>query len=148
MVSTELKGFNYCYRTKILIRIWIIYLQTVKLFQVVLFNINYHIQYYLFICSQLNGSKNCYAIPIIQFWHAVKEFQVLLFNHNNYFQHSSFVCTQLNISKYYVSLIIQFKSHFTPQLNSQRVISLTIIFDISHLFALNLNAKQSYFTYW
>ena len=36
-------------------------LHTVKWLQVLRFNINYSIQYYSFVCSQLNGSKYNFA---------------------------------------------------------------------------------------
>ena len=49
-----------------------------------------------FICTQSNGSKYCYVIPIVQFQHTVKGFQVLQFDVNNSVQHPSFICTQLN----------------------------------------------------
>ena len=45
-----------------------------------LFNTSNTIQHYLFTCTQLNGSKNCNVILIIQI--------------------KSFVCTQLNSFKY------------------------------------------------
>ena len=52
-----------------------IYLYTVKWLQVLLFNTNNSIQYYSFICTQLNSSKYCYEISV-----------------NN----KLFVCSQLN----------------------------------------------------
>ena len=48
-----------------------------------------------FISTQLNVSKYCYVIPVIQFLHTVKWLKVLLCNTNNSIQHQSFVCTQL-----------------------------------------------------
>ena len=41
-------------------------LQTVKWLQVLLFNTNYSIEHYSFICTQLNGSKYCYVSLTIQ----------------------------------------------------------------------------------
>ena len=79
-----------------------------------------------FICTQSNGYKYSYVIPIIQFQHTVKEFQALLFNTNNSMQYDSFICTQLNSSKYCC-------------------VSLTIQLDISHLFTHNKMVKQFYF---
>ena len=74
--------------------------------------LNKTIQHYSFICKQLNGSKYCYIIPIIQFWHTLKEFQILLFNTNNSIQHYSLICTQVTGSKYcYVSQITHLDSH-------------------------------------
>ena len=43
--------------TKPIIQFW----HTVKEFQVLLFNNNNSIQYYLFVYTQLNGSKYCYV---------------------------------------------------------------------------------------
>ena len=39
----------------------LIFYQTVKLFQALLFNTNYFIEHYTFIYTQLNGSKYCYV---------------------------------------------------------------------------------------
>ena len=36
------------------------------------------IQHYSFVCTQSNGSKYCYVIPINQFLHTVKNFQAFL----------------------------------------------------------------------
>ena len=44
----------------------IICLQTVKRLQALLFNTHYTIQYYLFICTQLSGSKYCNVSLTIQ----------------------------------------------------------------------------------
>ena len=89
-----------------------IYLYTVKWLQVLLFNTNYSIRHYSFICIKSNGSKNCYVMPIFQFMHTVKDFQVLLFNTYNSTKHYSFVCTQISRSNYcYASLIIQSNIH-------------------------------------
>ena len=75
--------------------------QTIKCLQVLLFNTDNSSQHYSLICTQSNGSKNCYIIPIIQFLHTVKRFQV--------FHTNSFICTQLNGSKYcYGTLTIRF----------------------------------------
>ena len=91
-----------------------------------LFNTNYSIQQNSFICTQSNGSKYCYLVPIIQFRHSIKEFQVLLFNTYNSIKHYLFVCTQLNGSNYcYVSLAIQL--------------------NISHLITHSEMIKQFYF---
>ena len=68
--------------------------------QVLLFNTNYFIQHYSFICMESNGSKHCYVILMIPFRHTVKGFQVLLFNTCNSIQHYSFICSRLNGSKY------------------------------------------------
>ena len=58
--------------------------------------------------GQVNGSKYCYVLPIIQFRYTIKELQILLFNINYSIHHYSFVYTQLNGSKYYYeSLTIQ-----------------------------------------
>ena len=51
-----------------------------RLFQVLLFNTSNSIKNCSFICMQLNGSKYCYVILIVQF--------------------KSFLCTQLNCFKY------------------------------------------------
>ena len=59
--------------------------------QVLLFNIGYSIQYYLFVGTKLNGSKNCWLILIIQFRHTVKECEVLLFNTNYSILLNSFI---------------------------------------------------------
>ena len=100
---------------------FIIFLQTVKWLQVLVFNTNYSTEQYSFTSTKSNGCKYCYVRPIFQFRHTVKEFQVLLFNTNFSIQHLSF-CTQLNGSTYcYVSLTIQVS--------------------ISHLFAYSLNVK-------
>ena len=70
--------------------ILIIYLQTVKWLQVLLFNTNHSIQQYSLICSQTNGSKYCYVIPIIH----LKSFKycsstlIILFNIAHLFAHS------------------------------------------------------------
>ena len=40
--------------------------RTVKWLQILLFNTNYSIQHYSFICTQLNGSKCCYIALTIQ----------------------------------------------------------------------------------
>ena len=110
--------------------ILIICLQSVKWLQVLLFNTNYSIQHYSFICTFLNCSKYFYVIPILQFQHAVKEFQVLLLSTNNSIQHYSFICTQLNGSKYcYILLTIQLKiSHSC--INDQAVLFQSIQFKI------------------
>ena len=55
-------GSKYCYVIPI-----IQFRHTVKEFQVLLFNTNYFIQYYLFIYIQLNGCKYCYVSLTIQF---------------------------------------------------------------------------------
>ena len=52
------------------------------------------------IFTQLNWSKYCYVISIIQFLHTVKGFQELIFNSNKSIQRYSFVCTQLDGYKY------------------------------------------------
>ena len=83
-------------------------LQTVKWLQVLLFNTNYLIQHYSFICTQSNDSEYGFLIPIFQLRHTDKEFQVLLFNTNNSIQHYTIFYAQLDGSKnYYVSLRIQ-----------------------------------------
>ena len=107
-------------------------MHTVNWFQLLLFNTNYSIQRNSFICTQSNGSKYCYAIPIIQFRHTVQIHQVLLFQTNNSIQHYTFVCTQIKGSKYcYVSQTIQLDiSHLFTQLNDQRVMLLKIQFSI------------------
>ena len=58
-------------------------------------------------------------------WHTVKWFQVLYGIIDNSIRHQSFVYTQLN---------------------DQTIQFLTVQFSISHLFALSLDAKQSYLT--
>ena len=83
-------------------------------------NTNYSIQHNSFICTQSNGSKYCYVIPIFQFRHTVKGIT------NNLLIHQLFVYKQLN---------------------DQTVLFLTIQFSISHFFAQNLSDKQFYWTY-
>ena len=108
-----------------------------------LFSTNNSIQCYSFICTQLNGSKYCNAMQMIQYKQTLKELQVLLFNTNNSIQYYSFVCTKLNGSTYrYVSLAIQLDIiHLFTQLNGQTALFLTIQFNISHLFTHSLNVK-------
>ena len=50
----------------------------------------------LFIWTQLNCSKYCYIISIIQFRYTVQKFLIFLCHTNNSIKHQSFVCTQLN----------------------------------------------------
>ena len=74
------------------------------MFSSIAINTNNSIQHYSFICTELNGSKYCYVILIIQFLHKVKWFQVFLSKTN------SFICVQLNAFKnHYVTLTIQLK---------------------------------------
>ena len=113
--------FGYCYLTlTILFNINHFFV----LIEVVTSNAIQHYSFYstLFISTLSNGSNYNYVIPIIRFWYIFKVFQVLLFNTNNSIQHYSLVCTHLNGSTY---------CH----------VSLTIQFDISHLFVYSLNAK-------
>ena len=77
-----------------------------------------------FICKQLNGSKSCNDIVIIQFLHTFKGFQVLLFNFYHSIQHNAFVWTLFDGSKYCYP-------------------SLTILFSISHLFTQSQMVKNS-----
>ena len=122
VVSRKLNCFNYSYLTHINSRL-IICCHTVKWLQVLLFNTNYSIERYSFICTQSNSSKYCYVIPIFKLSHTVKEFRVLLINAHNSIQHYSCICTQLNCSKYcYVSQTIQL--------------------NICHLFAHSLNVSS------
>ena len=58
---TKSNGFKYFYQTKIIQFTIDFCLCTVKSFQVLLFNTNYSIQHYSFVCTQLNSSKYCYA---------------------------------------------------------------------------------------
>ena len=62
--SRLLNGFNHNYQT-------LIFLFNIDhLFahiEILLFNTGYSIEHYSLICTQLNGSKYCYVIPIIQF---------------------------------------------------------------------------------
>ena len=110
-----------------------------KWLQELLFKTSDSIEHYLFTLS--NGSKN-FSVWI-QFRNTVKEFQVFLFNTNNSIQHYSFICTLLNGSKYcYVSQTIQFDRHLFTQLSGQRVLFLTLQFNINHLLAHSLNVKQ------
>ena len=81
---------------------------------ILLFKINYSIQHYPFICTQSNGTKYCYATPIIQFKHTVKEFLVLQLNTNDSIQHYSFDCRQLNDSKCITSNSIKHQSFIYP----------------------------------
>ena len=108
IVSTRLDSFNYCSQTLLILfninQYWC--LQTVKWLQVLLFNTNYSIQHYSFICTQPNGYKYCYVIPIIKFRRTVKEFQVLLFNTSNSIQHYAFIWTLLNGSKYSTLIVL------------------------------------------
>ena len=121
-------------------------LQTVKWVQVFLFNCNYFIHHYSFICTQSNGSKYFYVISIIQFRHTAKEFQVLLFNTNNSSQHYSFICTHVNGSKYCYNSI-RHQLFVYEQLNALTVLFLTIRFNIHHWFSHCLNVKQIYLTH-
>ena len=55
--------------------------------------------------------------------------------------------THLKVFKYcYVLQTIQLNSHLFTQLNDQTVLFLTIQFNLSHLFAHNLNVKSFYLT--
>ena len=62
------------------------FLHTVKWFQILLFNTYNSIQYYLFVCTQLNGSKYSYVSLTIQlnishlFTHMIKQFYFKQFN--------------------------------------------------------------------
>ena len=118
-------------------------LHTVKWLQVLVFNINYCIQHYSFICSQLNCFKYCYVMPIIQFRHTVKVFQLLLFNINSSIQHYSFVCMHLICFKYcYVSLKIHLNT--SDLFTHNRIIKLLFItmqLSGSHLFAQSLTLR-------
>ena len=110
-------------------------------FTITLFNTNNSIQHYSFTCIQLNSSKYCYVISIIQFRHTIKEFQVLLFSTNNSIQLYLFIFTQLNGSKYcYVILIIPFR-HTVKEF--QVLLCILTIYLNSHLFTLMV--KQFYF---
>ena len=104
-------------------------LQTGKQFQV--FHTN------SFIYTQLNGSKHCYVSLTTIYWHTEKWFRVLRFNTNNSVEHYSFICTP--------SKLIKNQSFVYTQLNSQRVLFLTIWFNISHSFALSLNDQTVLF---
>ena len=132
-VSTQLNGFNYCDLMLIfLFNINCLFADRKKWFQVLLFNTNYSIQHYSFIYIQSNGSKYFYVIPIILcciqvnvfkystqivYLYTLEWFQVLLYNTNNGNEHQSFVYTQ--------SILFQ-----------------TIQFNISYLFAHNLNVSS------
>ena len=96
---------------------------TVKWLRVLLFNTN---SVQNFICTQSNGSKYCYVIPIIQFRHPGKEFYVLLFSTNNSIHILLTICITNNSIR---------QSFVYTQLNGQTVLFLTIQFSISHLFA-------------
>ena len=147
IVSTGLTGINYCYLTLIIqFNIYHLFVHS----EVVTGSA---IKHYSFICTQLNGSKYCFVIPIILFCKklngfnystlsfictqsndsmyiyvipVIQEFQVLQFNTNNFIQHYSFICIQLNEFKYcYVSIRVQL--------------------NISYLLTHNQNVKQFYF---
>ena len=55
--STQLNGYHYCYQALNFFKITISCLHIVKWSQVLLFNTNYSIQHYPFVCTQLNSSK-------------------------------------------------------------------------------------------
>ena len=118
-------------------------MHSLKWFQILLSNIN------SFICMQLNGFKHCYVTLTIQFRYTVKESQVLLINPNNSIQHYSFI----NPLKLFQVLLcitnnsIKHQSFVYIWLNGQPVLFLSIRFNISHLFAYNLNVKQFYLTH-
>ena len=57
---TQSNSFKHFNLIQIIQYIFIICLCTVKWLQVLLFNTNYYIQHYPFICTQLNSSKYCY----------------------------------------------------------------------------------------
>ena len=99
IVSTLLNGFNYYYLT-VIIQFNIIHLLAdSKWLQLLLFNPNHSIEHSSFICTESNGSKYFYIIPIFQFRHTVKEFQV----------HCNVSLTiQLNISYLFIQLNNQF----------------------------------------
>ena len=63
-----------------------IYLQTVFWLKVLLFSTNNSI------CTQSNGSKYCYVMPMIQLRCIVKKFKVMLLNTS---ENYSFICIQL-----------------------------------------------------
>ena len=83
LYTTWMNGFNYYNLTIIILFNIIHFLHTVKWLQVLLFNTNYSIQNWLFICTQWNSSQYYYVIQII-LW-----------------------CIQLSSSKYF-TLIISF----------------------------------------
>ena len=94
--------------------------------QVLLFIVNNSIQHYPFICKDLNSSKYCFFLPIIQFLHTVKQFQL--------FYTISFICTMSNRPKYcYVIPIIQYR-HTVKGLKYY-YLTLIILFHIHYLFA-------------
>ena len=62
---------------------------------------NYSIRLYSIIFTQIDGSKYCYVIPIIQLRLPVKEYQVLLFNTNNSIQHYSYSQVVPSITMYH-----------------------------------------------
>ena len=115
-------------------------LYTMKWLQVLIFNTDYSIQHYSFICIHSNDSEYCYVIPIFQFRLKVIEFQVLLFNTNNSIQNFLFVCTQLNCSKHcYASLTIQLSSHLFTHDEMIKQFYFKQFNLVCHLFAHSLN---------
>ena len=106
--------------------ILIICLHTVKWLQVLLFNTNYSIQDYSFICAELNCSKHCNVLLIIQLKRT--KIQVLLFNANNSIQHYSFICTQFQTEVCITNNSIKHPPFVYTRLNGQTVLFLTIQF--------------------
>ena len=118
-------------------------MQTVKRFQVLLFNTNYSIQHYSFIYTQSNGRIYYYVIPIIWFRHTVKEFQELLFNANNSIEHYSFVCTVkwFKVFLYIPNNSIKHHSFVYTLLSVKTVSFLPIYSKLSHLFVLYFDLR-------
>ena len=101
-----------------------------------------------FICTQLNGFKHHYVTLIIQFRHTIKEFQVLLIRNNNSIQHYLFISSvQLFQELLCITNNPNRQSFVYTQFNGQKVLFLTIQFNLSHLFAYSLNVKQFYLTH-
>ena len=87
----------------------------------------------------IHSFAHCQVVPSIckinNFLHAGKRFQVSYTD--------SFICKQLNDFKYcFVTLTIQLNMSFVyTQINVQRVLFLTIRFNISHLYANTLSSQ-------
>ena len=65
-----------------------------KWLQVLQFNSDYCIEHYSFICTQSNGSKYGYVIPIIKYRRTVKSFKYRYLTQINLFKNTHWFCTQ------------------------------------------------------
>ena len=125
-------GFNYSDVTEIFLFGINPFLYTLTWLQILIFNTNKLFYSTTFICIPSNDFKYGYMIPIFLF---CKRFQV--------FQTNSFIYT----AKWFQVLLciiknsIKHQSFVYAQLNGQRVLSLTIWFNISHLFADSSNVS-------